>query len=1368
MNRIFSIYLYLLFFLITIPIQAQKEGMDYHYIKSFSMAEGMSHYGVTSILEDHLGKIWVGTFDGLNTFDGYDFKYYRNNKHEKLLTSTRVRSLAQDKYHSIWVGTDNGINIFDYEQETIEKFFVNEIDKNFFSGPIIIQILILNDRVYCLSQNDGVYIFDEKTRELLSHLPSTSNLRIHHLCEVGSEVFVGSNKGVYKINVKTNELINVFGKIGLRVLDFTANKQGTLFCLTNNGITIIETPNGKDYKLKGKYFIHRKFLCLDIRNDSELWIGDRERGVYVINIDELLSHETKYSDISIANKIDISRVSYLLPNSKSGSWVGSFDDGLFHLKNYQQVFKNASLISHDQQISSSNQILNVNVYDSSHVLLNVHFRGIINYDIKNEKMCELPQFIQNYKNIIQYSIFVDKKGGSYVKYNSKENYYKYQSKEGNTFKPVLFKDLPELGKMKIRALALDKFGYHWIAANEGLYRIRIGNNGKVRQAEFLKSLDNKHSFKELRSIYIDPKYNFIWVGSKQDGLIRIDNAPKKKLNEMKIAHFVHNVNNNYSLPSNFVSSIVRLPNGDLWLGTETGGICKVENSQLASTFKSFSEEDGLDNNSVKSIQYDEQNNLWITTNKGINQFDLDTYQFRNYSEDDGVLAAPFISTSGKLDNGTLVFGGLNGLCFFDPKEITEVVTLPDFVFGELKIFNQEIHPSEEVNGKTILQKTLNHTDQIELDYEQNVFSIELTSLHFKNPKNNLIKYRLLPQDTEWVVRASDSKEASFNGLPPGKYTFQAAASNSKKEWTPVKELTIIIHPPLWKTVGAYIFYLFVIIVVIIIINRFIIRLNTLKHDLQLEHLERDRVVELNKTRTQMFMNISHEFRTPLTLISGPLQLLIRMFKENIDAFEHLNLIDRQSKKMFQLVNQVQDFQKAEQSLLQLDMQSFEFVELISEIKTDFDQLASQTNKKLKFEGEANQLFIIADRNKLEIIINNLLNNAFKFTKERDEITFSYGIRDEKIFFQVKDSGKGISEDDIPNIFDRYFQSKNYNTTTIGSGIGLAFSKKLVELHYGKITVESVVNQNTIFEVILPVKFSLKDEFNENRYQELLSDETDDDKQKVLPEGIDLPAHMKDESLKSLNVFFVEDNDDLRKFITTSLSEYFNVKQFENGKKCLDQIEEEWPDLIISDILMPEVNGLELANKLKNDVRTSHIPIILLTSRSSIDDRVLGLETGADAYITKPFDLKHLVATAQMLLKNRQKLRERFSIDFPMEVEKKSIDKTDRVFMEKLYELMEDNLDNEDLDISDFIDVLHLNRTHFYQKVKAITNHTPYELLKKYRLKKAAELLVKEKLSVSEVFFKTGFKSRTHFSKMFKEYYGIPPGKYGKQAKLEDK
>lgn len=577
-----------------------------------------------------------------------------------------------------------------------------------------------------------------------------------------------------------------------------------------------------------------------------------------------------------------------------------------------------------------------------------------------------------------------------------------------------------------------------------------------------------------------------------------------------------------------------------------------------------------------------------------------------------------------------------------------------------------------------------------------------------------------------------------------------------------KNLKIVIEPPFWKTWQAYLLYFLLTALSIYIAIKVILRIQKLNHNLEIEQLEKDKVKEINQAKLRFFSNISHELKTPLTLISGPVNALFNQFKNNEEIKEKLQIVERQSNKISHLVNQVHDFQKAEANALKMNYSRFSFNSFIQELITDFSFMAENDNKKLEFESSDTDIIVSADRDKLEKIFYNILGNSFKYTKPNDTIKVDFESEEKDLIVSITDTGKGIDEDDLLHVFERFYQSHNrQDVHSSGSGIGLSFTKLLVEMHYGYINAESELGKGTTIIIRLPIvkKEIAKDQ--EKIEEDILSAENKFKFSSQLVPKNNPKEIIADGSFSEALVFYAEDNLDMRLFVSNSLSKFFRLKTFNNGQECLDAMEDEWPDIVISDVQMPELNGLDLCRSIKSDIKTSHIPVILLTALTNVEDKIQGIrDGGADAYIQKPFNVQHLITRTESLLSNRQQLRERFQIGIPLTKENNKNNRNDNAFLEKLYDLIEENLDNQNLDLNSFTKELYLNRTHFYQKVKALTNLTPFEVLKDYRLKKAAEFLVHKNVSVNEVYAMTGFKSRTHFSNFLKNVIILRLGSIG--------
>ncbi|WP_221409127.1 hybrid sensor histidine kinase/response regulator transcription factor [Reichenbachiella versicolor] len=1354
------LFILTLFGFLSFTIIAQTSDEAIGISRHLTMQDGLSHFGVTCILEDHKGLIWVGTFNGLNKYDGYEFKEYRNGHKDTLITSNRVSSLFQDQNNNILIGTEGGLSLYEYSTGRFKTIYTSEKSAQGRPGPVITQIAQLGYYVICLTKSEGLLLFDAERYVFLgSYVPDSVDKRtfLPRACMAVNSKFmtIASNRGLFLFDVDKIEFEQIVEDDVPYASDIVFDHKQFMYVLQGWSLGMVELTSFENNAKPRFKYLHKvlgvnDFINIDVDKEGKMWLMKRNNHLTMIPDPENMRYNSfQRRDFSFKNKF--TRLSCIVSNTSSGGWVGSFNQGLFRFSTTDRVFVYNDLEGSKLRSNVSSNVREAVVVNDSLVLLAMYENRAHLLNVKNSSISPLENFAKPVKHA-----FLDSRGMLWLSTWDRGIYFK--RKNEHRWTQLIEGDYGNIAVDRVEGFGEGDEGELWVGGLSTLYRLRFKGQ-QIESVEELELLGKEGVI--ISVVYPDPeKKGVIWVGTRSDGLFRIETTGE--LYDSKVVNVIPEKKDESSLPSYFVSSIMRLPSGELWIGTEQGGISQVIESNRNLKFKTYSEQDGLDNYDVRSFLFDGDEHLWVATNKGINQFNLKTRKFRNFNLEDGLIPSSFEITSINLPDNRMLFGGNNGVCYVDPVHIAQDKGAPQLRFGELSISNVPIEVGQPLYEKVILSKPLDDIEVLELDYNENSLSIELISLHYSNAESHLIKYRLLPEDTEWFVTSSQNKKANFSMLPSGHYIFEVATSNSKKEWSDLRRLEIIVNPPWWKTTLAYVIYFVLCIVIGFIIFRVLLSFNKLEYNLELEQLEKKRAVELDSARIKLFMNISHEFRTPLTLISGAITVLRKMLENNQDAFNHIDLVHRQSKKMFQLVDQVHDLRRGEQNLLKLNMQSFDFTDFITNIKQDFERLARDTGKDLILDGEANQLFVMADEQKLEVVLNNLLNNAFKFTKKGDSITIRYGLTEKGFFFEVEDTGKGIHSEDIDNLFKRFYQSKQGDGYSVGSGIGLELTKMLVEMHFGEIEVNSKYGEGAKFSVFMPVKVSREDKFSEKRIKEILEDESHEDKQKVEIDTFDLANLIMDSSLNTSTIYFVEDNHDLRGFVEGVLRDYFRVVSFSNGRECMDALEEEWPDIIISDILMPELNGLELCKNVKADIRTSHIPVILLTSRSSIDERIEGLDMGADSYITKPFEMRHLLAVTQNILLNRKKLRERFKVDFPLSLEKKQQSESDQIFLEKLYKLMEDNLDNEEMDLNQFTRELHMNRNQFFKKVKAITNTTPKEIVRSYRLKKAAEYLISGEFTVIEVCYKTGFKNRAYFSTLFKEYYGVSPSQYGKQ------
>ncbi len=1349
-------------------LKAQREQLE--FVQQLTISEGLAHNGVTSILEDSRGFIWIGSYDGLHQYDGYEVKIFKNRVDEDLFVSNRIRTINEDANGNLWIGTDEGISIYDYNLDQFQNIYSSKVQNNALSGPIVRKVVIdpIHDLVFCATEDQGLLLFGRDYGFVQQYMPSPERP------QVGISMFDGIHLGADSYLFSTSRgllLFDLSEETYSTVLDnqieFSRSilriDKNSLLATLGEGIAMInyqEKEGTYDFTLKSTTLHAYQFNSAALDALNHLWLGTLTEGILRIDDLKSLYDGLNPKPSSFTAEKGLLRTSCITP-TRSGCWVGTFNKGVFRFDPRGNPFRSYRAEMGMEHGLHSNQILHVAPLDDHRIYLAANRGGLALFDTDKENFEPLPFDLPSAHELRVGAIFVDSKQNTWLKLGGQLGLSRVVHGQ-RSLDPVRSESVPAINTTHTRSILEDREGNIWIFGNNDVYSIAQNASNEIIRIESL----NDHSFFRnnkialTRCLYLDPIFDYLWIGTDADGLYRITLGADHSLQGAVVEQFLHDKNDKNSISSNFITCIVRLPSGSLWLGTERGGICKVIDSQATPKFQSFSEKHGLSNNVVKSIQYDEEENLWIATNIGLNRFSTKDYTFRRFTKEDGLAFEDFEYASAHLDNGFFVFAGLSGLCYFKPGELPDRGVLPNLVFGDVKVFNETIMPGDTLANRVLLDKRLNHEDKLTLHHDEDAFSIELKSLHFSTHDNHFLRYRLMPMSEKWITVPSDQYNLYYNGLPPGAYVLQAQASDALRNWTDPIVLNILITPPFWKTAWAYVLYFIMAAILVSIVFNTVLNIQKLNHKLEIEKLEKDKVKEVNAAKLRFFSDISHEIKTPLTLISGPVDLLIEQFKNNFDLSDKLQLVKRQSKKILQLIDQVQDFQKADAEVLKMHYSRFNFNEFIGELVINFEYVAKKGDKDLQITGPDEEIYISGDRDMLEKIFNNLLSNALKYTSPDDTIQVDYESRGKDLIVAVKDTGIGISEDDLPHVFERFYRSHGEESKdTGGSGIGLAFTQRLVEMHYGSILATSELHEGTTITVSLPiVKEQVISDAAEKVRRIMVAEHQYAPHEKVL-EDLDADQFKVCGDFSDAVVFLVEDNHDMRRFATEVLSKYFTVYSFYDGRECLEAMEDQWPDIVISDVLMPNLNGLQLCKLIKADIKTSHIPVILLTACATIEDQIQGIRDGADAYIVKPFNLLHLVTKTESILLSRKKLRERYQIGIPLTQEHNRNNRNDNAFLERLYKLMADNLDNQDLNFGKFARELYLNRTHFYQKVKALTDHTPYELLKSYRLKRAAELLSQEGLSVNETFLKTGFKSRTHFSKLFKQRYHVSPGKY---------
>ncbi|MDR1610704.1 MAG: response regulator, partial [Candidatus Symbiothrix sp.] len=788
-----------------------------------------------------------------------------------------------------------------------------------------------------------------------------------------------------------------------------------------------------------------------------------------------------------------------------------------------------------------------------------------------------------------------------------------------------------------------------------------------------------------------------------------------------------------------------------WFGTEQG--IRIWDEQRKQVY-AIDIEDGLPNNSVVAIQEDNDGIYWAASINGITKIEIrekaGRYEFSlvNFDANDGLQNGKFFEKASlKSKNGDLYFGGYNGFNTFNPAHIQYNPSKNKPVFTAFKLFNSTVKEGVDYNKHLILENPVNRTKEIRLTYRENFISFDFSGLNYVNPSRTYYRYRLENYDKGWnETVTSGLGTAAYTGLPPGKYKLTVYTANNDKVWCDeAAEIAIVITPPFWVTVYAYVFYAGLLVAVLFFLFIYLQKRRKKKQSEQ-ETLEREKQKEeLDQMKFRFFTNISHEFRTPLTLIMTPLSILIRKSKNEHDK-KSLTSIYRNAESMLDLINQLLDFRKLEMGGEKLKLSFDDFIRFSGYVYATFKEMAANKSIGFDFDNRELQLFIWFDKEKMRKILNNLYSNALKFTPAGGYITTEIHLVEEDdreyVKITITDTGCGISEKEQQTIFERFYQSENNASDKVGSGIGLHLVKEYIELHEGKITVNSKPNEGSAFSVFIPADLKGKEDAKPHS---------------LLPEESDMQPEPDKKTL-----LIVEDNTEFRHFLAEQLSSLFNVLEASDGVEGEETARQKYPDLIVSDLMMPGQDGLELCRRLKNDIQTSHIPVILLTARLSDEAKIESYKAGADSYIAKPFNFEVLQTRIEMLIEQQDKRKKLFHKTIDVQPGSITTTSLDKEFIGKTIQLIEKNIGNPDYSNDDLGRDLGMSRSCLYPKFQSITGQTPNHFIRSIRLKRAAQLLQAGQYTVSEISWMVGINDVKYFNKYFKEEFGVTPTQYRKE------
>ncbi|MBX2894210.1 MAG: response regulator [Cyclobacteriaceae bacterium] len=1333
----------------------------------------LSQSSINCILQDGEGYLWIGTWSGLIRYDGYTTTVYHSENQQGKLQSNKILTLYEDKTGILWIGTHmGGLFRYDRNNNTFEKFSHDEQDAQSLSNNNVRAIQEDAAGNLWIGTENGINILEKGKSGFLRVNTETSPTLTHnfitdiHLSQNG-EIWVATEYGL-------NRLIH---KDGYEFKSYLYNKDSPdqdlhnhIYSIaslaTEDGTTIwLTTKNGLKALVNGvltNYVVPDKSLSYSFFNSLLVVPGKHpyllagsESGISLFDV------EAMQFDTSIYQRHDLMNLSHgsitsLYLDRGGVLWVGT-KKGINKFDTYTKEFESFHVSQFDKTKSI---ITGIQLSATGGYWISTIGGGLYKFDGNNTftKYTIVSKEEKNYIEFVQTlysdgigSIWVGTAGAGVFNFNE----HQLTSTEITSYNHYATRTHPTLRDNYIMSITSDGRDNVLIGTwRGGLYKI-------LQHGDVISYNDPRLTTAPIVVLYVD-RSGTTWAGTRGNGFYSIKEAGE----ELQIQHYKRSETN--SINDNFVNCIYEDHAGILWLTTDAG---LSSFDRRRNIFENYQIAGGPSNDVVASILEDNQGKLWLAHWNGLTVVDpADPTWTRNYDRNDRIMGGFFYSNvCVKGHEGQLLFAGSEGFNRIDTKKIIQRPEDFPLAITQFELFGKSVNYGETVHDRILLNQPLRNNSQIELKHNENSIAFEFASLDFAAPKKIRYAYMLEGFNDTWTYTDSDRRFANYTNLNPGTYTFKVKASGIDGVWQEkYTQLSLVILPPWWKTYWAAGLYMLIAIGALFIFRRFILLRANLMHDIKVERLQRENLEKLNKAKLDFFTNISHEFRTPLTLILGPVQSLLDAGEYSKHAHNLLVGINNNSQRLLRLVNQLLDFRKVESGNLNLRVSEGNLVRFVREVKLSFDNLAEQLRIRFELQTTSEVIKVWFDRDQFEKVLFNLLSNAFKHTPEGGSVLIKISEAAADVQLIVEDSGRGIRPEHFEQIFQTFF-SYDEDKHHTGTGIGLALSKSLVDMHRGTIDVQSKEGEFTRFIVTL---HKGNDHFAKEEIQQFSDDFESMDRYPALSDTEfeltsinQYPDSGKHNFLATLLI--VEDTVGVRQYIKSIFEKDFTILEAANGGEGWVLATEHMPDIIISDVMMPVLDGIALSKRLKSDRRTSHIPLILLTARTSLIYKVEGLETGADQYVTKPFNPKVLELKVRNLLRLRARLQEAFSDKGVLQIEPKKVtlNSADELFVQQLMESIESNMSDSEYSVEDLCRDAAMSRMQLYRKLKALTGLSANEFIRSMRLKRAAQLLEQNQLTIAEVTYQVGFSDLPYFRECFKKMFGVTPSEYIQQKNV---
>lgn len=1331
----------------------------------FYSSNGLTDDRIRSIYQDSKGFLWVGTMNGLAEYDGYTFKKFYKKKQINSISGNWVTSICEDVSHNLWIGTKEGLNKFDKSSEiftSIKTPLSNSISSN------IINCIQFDDLgKLWIGTPKGLVKYDtlRKSFKLINKYPFDT--KIEKIAKShGDYIWITTHDGVIRYNVKTDayKLYSIqvrTNPFGDRFWSLLEDNEDLYIATGGDGLIRLNFDrakndyNGFDYlntfKSSKEGLVNSEIfdICKSATGDFWLATGNGLAKIEKINTParKLIFYRNNPSN---SRSLSNNQVFKVFIDKTNVLWAGTVQ-GLNKLDLYVLPFHYYTF----NERGTIDQVRSIYSTDGNDIWLGTSTSGFYKYNTISGlstyyKFRPDGSFFNSTR-----SILVDSDNTTWL--GTLGGAIKFDQKKPGNFEVKI------PGRV-VFAILKDSKRNLWIGTNNGLYEITY--DGK--QINYAPDLGNPNSISSgfVRSIYEDHLGN-IWLGFENSGIEKFNPSTgvftpivPNKLNEKVFGSIIY--------------TILEYPENVIWAGSESGlnKITLKENSNetIVYNIKNYFEEDGLPDKSVNGMIADNKGNIWISTIKGLVKFNIQKESFGNYLN-----GLNFnMSSYNKISDHQFLFGTTDGFVLFDPAAIKNDTNDPAVVLTNLKLFNQVVGIGKEYNGDVILNKAINNANGIYLNYKNNQFTLEFTALHFSSPSENKYEYKLEGFDKDWVGTNAADRSATYTNLDAGTYLFKVRAANYSGKWSSVPmTFKITILPPPWKTWWAMIIYFIVFIGLFYLLIYYILLQTRQRHQIHLEQVEKERLKDLNQMKVRFFTDVSHEFRTPLSLIVGPIEDILSSQDVAGLVRTKIELVYRNCKKLLYLIEELMTFQKMEHGMLHLKVVNADISNFVQDVFNNFVPIARKKAIHFSLDLELKECYLSFDPGKMEMVLNNLIFNAFKYSPEGGIINIKLSehdgtglpvdnINDVNSWFciSVEDNGKGISAEEFNHLFERFFSE----TTIKGTGVGLSLTKSLVELHHGFIIAESEPGVKTSFKVYLPIIQTTENKVTEQYVPEYDVSMLIDEQQPLSITPLDFENGKEPE----YTILIVDDNPEVLNYLEVLFQHKYFIAKAENGVKALEYVGSNEPDLIISDVMMPEMDGVALCEELKSKINTCHIPIILLTAKATVENKIDGLQIGADDYIPKPFHPNELIVRVEKLIENHKRIIEKYRSNGVIIPKNITTNPLDEAFVEKVISSITKNMSNEEFSVEELGDLVAMSRSNLFRKLKAITGQTPIEFIYNIRLKHAMDLLLERKLNMSQIAYEVGFRNPSSFTKSFRKQYGKSPTEFLNDALFSQK